>query len=130
MRGIGSNEHIKELLLTSDLHTVVRKDELEAFCGGLSCNKSIQRLDIQCCGIFGGEINNMLTPFFQQNSNLHCLAVDGFGSSLNSVRLLSEVLSRFSTFREFKCPDCYLGGNDLEALLRALTGHSKLTTIN
>ena len=69
----------------------------------------------------------MLLPFFEQNSNLRCLMV-GFGGC--STRLLSESLSRFSTLREFEFSCCQLSDDDVETLVQALAGHSRLTKIH
>ena len=52
----------------------------------------------------------------------------GFGGC--STRLLSESLSRFSTLREFEFSCCQLSDDDVETLLQALAGHSRLTKIH
>ena len=74
-KAMGRNEHIKEICFSSDLGTVVSRDKLATFCSGLACNKSVEKIFIRCCQLFGGEIFNVLSPFFEQNSNLRCLTL-------------------------------------------------------
>ena len=98
---IGGNVHIKGLCFGIDLGNVVARDKFESFCAGLACNKSVEELFIRC-NLFGGEIFTMLSPFFEQNSNLCCLVIyGGFHNLPNGVRFLSESLLRFNTLREF-----------------------------
>ena len=128
--GIGRNTHIKELHFASHLHSVVDRGQFEAFCRGLACNKSIEELSTWCSKLFGGEIFNNLTQFFEQNSNLHRLSVGNFGNAPNSVRLLSESLTKFSSLQEFECRCSKLRDNDIELLLQTLVGHSQLAKID
>ena len=95
-KGIGRNTHIKKLCFGFGSNLVddvqVRREQFESFCEGLACNKSIERLEIYCCGLFDGEIFDMLGPFFDRNSNLRCLYLDfdeGRGNAASSVRFLS-----------------------------------------
>ena len=74
-KGIGRNTHIKELCFGCGLHDNVSRDQFEAFCEGMAGNKSIERLEISCGGLYGGEIFNILSTFFQQNRNLRCLKI-------------------------------------------------------
>ena len=126
-KSIGKNTNIKHLGFGS-LREHVSRDEFEAFCKGLACNQSIERLEIHCCTLFGGEIFNMLGPFLEQNSNLRCLSL--FGSLGRVANTAAEILSRFNTLKEF----LYLGGpeakNDVETLMRAVSGHSGMTAIH
>mgnify|MGYP000216674586 CR=1 FL=1 len=55
-KAVGENTHIKELRLDYDNDA----SNVEAFCGGLAGNRSIERLKIE---FFGGEIFNKLGPF-------------------------------------------------------------------
>ena len=132
-KGIGRNEHIKELHFGFNLGIVARRhggrDNFEAFCAGLAGNKSIKRLDIFCCEIFGGKIFNMLVPFFQQNSNLHHLRVCGGYQQPYGVRFLSESLSIFDNLRGFDCGSSRLCDSDVEALILSLAGHTRLAKI-
>ena len=77
-KGVGRNTHIKKLRFGSNLvdYVQVRREQFESFCEGLACNKSIEKVVIWCCGLFGGEIFTMLGPFFDRNSNLRCLYLD------------------------------------------------------
>ena len=132
-KGIGKHTHIKELCFGDNLaQNNVSRDRILAFCGGLACNKSIKRLRIECSALFGGDIFNMLTPFFEQNSNLRCLSVCGFENekSPNSVRFLSESLFRYNTLREFDCTNCDLKDSNITTLIQALAGHCGLTKID
>ena len=131
-RSIGRNEHIKELCFANNLaqNNYVSRDDILAFCGGIACNKSIERLRIECTTLFGGEMFNMLTPFFEQNSNICYLNVRNLVSSPNSVRLLSELLSRFHTLREFNCNYCQLDDSNVTTLIQTLAGHCGLTKIH
>lgn len=143
-RGIGENEHIKELLLSSDLGSLasLRQDDFRAFCDGIAGNSSIERLEMFCYDLFGGEIFRMLTPFFEQNSNLRRLWISGGGTrgirrlsfrrpaSLNNAQLLSASLSRFNTLKEFECKCCDLLDGEVEVLIRALAGHPGISRIS
>ena len=130
-KGIGRNEYIKELCFDSGMASAIDRTDFEAFCAGLACNKSIEKLVIPDCALFGGEIFNFLIPFFQQNTNLQYLGVSGGILDLpNGVRWLSESLSRFNTLRVFECLRCQLLDNELETLIQALAGHSKLGKID
>ena len=64
---IGRNAQIKELRLGAGLRDFVLREEIDAFCRGVSCNKPIERLNVYCNQLFGGEIFNILLPFFEQN---------------------------------------------------------------
>ena len=67
---IGRNTRIEKLYikhLNADDNCVSR-DDFEAFCRGLACNEFIWRLEIHCCGLFGGKIFSMLTPFFEKSN--------------------------------------------------------------
>ena len=55
-KAVGENTHIKELRLNYDNDA----SNVEAFCGGIAGNRSIERLKID---FFGGEIFNKLGPF-------------------------------------------------------------------
>ena len=136
-KGIGRNTHIKELCFGSNIvdDVQVRREQFESFCEGLARNKSIEKLLIWCCGLFGGEIFDMIGPFFDRNSNLRCLYLDfdeGRGNAASSVRLLSTSLARFNTLEEFECKY----GNNLqgdigaEMIIQALEGHSRLAKID
>ena len=92
-RAIGRNTHISELSfgfigLPGNNSS---RDKLEAFCRGFAGNKSIERLRIACPK--GGEIFNMLGPFFEQNCNLSCLTFKyvqfGYGEA-DSAFVVSE----------------------------------------
>ena len=63
---LGRNTQIKELRLGAGLRDFVRRDEIRAFCSGLYGNESIERLNVYCNQLFGGEIFNILLPFFEQ----------------------------------------------------------------
>ena len=129
-RGIGNNEHIKELRFERDLPGHLSRDKFEAFCRGFACNKSIEKLVIDCPELFGGEIFNILSPFFEQNVNLRCLWVSfSVRSTSNIARLLAASLSRFKTLIEFHCWGGRHGDNDLGTLIQALAGHSQLTNM-
>jgi hypothetical protein len=57
-KGIGRNTHIKELWFGDNLPGLPRlatRDDIEAFCGGLANNKSIERLTMCCAQPFDGE---------------------------------------------------------------------------
>ena len=131
-KAIGSNLHIKELRFAyNTFDKDVRRDNVEAFCEGLANNKSIERLRIDQCECFGGEILNIISPLLEQNPNLCCLAVRwDFASALNVARRLSELLSRFNTLREFDFYRGRLRDDNVEALLRALVGHFQLIKID
>ena len=133
-KGIGRNTHIKELYFgTSFLDNAPQRAEFESFCEGFVGNKSIERLEIWCGQLFGGDIFNMLSPFFEQNHNLRCLKVgwgDGGTSNEKSGRLLSESLRRLNNLREFECSGGHLGENEVEALILLLAGHSGITRVS
>lgn len=132
--GIGRNTQINKLVLGNGLHDNVSRDQFEAFCEGMAGNKSIERLTISCGGLFGGEIFNFLSLFFQQNSNLRCLKLSyTWGSDISvpdSVRLLSEVLTRFKTLRAFELYGAQLGDGDVGTIVQALAGHSGVAKID
>ena len=128
--GIGRNEHIKELCFGSGMASAVGRTDFEAFCSGLACNKTIEKMSIHCCELFGGEIFNMLSPFFQQNGNLHHFMFCGsVRSAPNAVLLLSESLSRFNTLREIELRGRQLRDNEIETLILALASHTSLAGI-
>ena len=126
--GVGRNTSIKELTFGNVLPGRVRREDFETFCEGIVGNKSIEKLKIYCCTLFGGEIFNMLRPFFEQNINLRCLTV-GFEGGRPTAILLSEALSRFNTLREFECYEGPLVTIDVEIIVQALAGHSGMTNI-
>ena len=134
-QGIGRNEHIKELRFGERfIEDATHRAEFKSFCEGLACNNSVEQLEIECDQLFDGEIFEILTPFFEQNSNLCSLKVKirvirTHNLVMQSVRFLSAALLRFNTLKEFKCYGGRLGDGNIESIVRALVGHSGLTII-
>ena len=69
---IGKNDHLEELLIRSFTPTsgASVRDVLEQFFRGVSCNKSIWKIDFSCMDLLGGEVFTMLGPFYMNNHNL------------------------------------------------------------
>ena len=127
---VGKNTHIKRIKFK--LPSWLEKDAFRIFCEGMADNTSIQRMEINYYSDFGGDIFDLLKPFFLNNITLHELRLDGcFGYSKEAVQYLCEALESFSSLQEFS----FSLGNRLdragtEAIVRSLSGHSNLTTMN
>ena len=88
---IGRNTHLRELLFDSSEKTILQED-FEKLFRGVACNTSIQKLCFESCRFFGGDIFNMLVPFFK-NSNFEFLEIgDGCRLQRGEIQSIASAL--------------------------------------
>ena len=82
---IGRNTHLKVLDFSDLYGGLVAKEDVEKFFRGVANNRSIQKLILDGCNLFGGELFSILIPFFKSNRNFECLEILG----RNGIHLLA-----------------------------------------
>lgn len=77
----------------------------------------------------------MIGPFLEQSCTLRCLVVNNRWDAderivSNSLRFLSASLSQFSSLTSVEFGDCEFSAANVEMLILALRGHSRLSSID
>eukprot|EP00579_Thalassiosira_antarctica_P030532 CAMPEP_0202030048 /NCGR_PEP_ID=MMETSP0905-20130828/64294_1 /ASSEMBLY_ACC=CAM_ASM_000554 /TAXON_ID=420261 /ORGANISM="Thalassiosira antarctica, Strain CCMP982" /LENGTH=476 /DNA_ID=CAMNT_0048593833 /DNA_START=1937 /DNA_END=3367 /DNA_ORIENTATION=+ len=119
---IGRNTHLK-VLEFSTLNGGVAKEDVEKFFRGVANNRSIQKLRLYDCNLFGGELFSILIPFFKSNRNFECLEISCCVLERDGIDLLASVLVEFDSLKEFEFSSY---GDELQEHIQALAGHSGL----
>lgn len=88
---IGNNTHLRVIVLYS--HDVL-DNNLERFCRGLCRNRSIQKISFR--DYSGGEIFQLLSPFFNNNHNLMEIGAGDSNLGEEGCRLLSLAIAECS----------------------------------
>ena len=70
---IGKNTQLSELTMTR-VH--IAKEDLEKFFHGIAHNRSIRTLSFRYSSLSGGELFNIMVPFFKNNLNFEWLKQD------------------------------------------------------
>ena len=91
---IGKNDHLEELFIrsfTPPSGSSVR-DVIAPFFRGVSCNKSIRKIDFTDVNLLGGEVFTMLNPLFTNNHNLTKITVKNCDFGDEGCRLFALAL--------------------------------------
>ena len=73
---IGENTILKEWKFDSNPFRDINNDAIESFCGGVNHNRSIEKIQFERMDLSGGEIFQLLGPFFENNHNLSEIEVE------------------------------------------------------
>jgi len=101
-KNIRKNTKLRELSLhnTSMGEGIFEREDMENFLRGISCNKSIRKLSFHRAVLYGGDIFNMLVPFFKTNQNFESLEISEGCFEPGDHSMLISALSEFSSLKE------------------------------
>jgi len=91
---IGENTHVKKLSITGfyDEEVEATRKNFEAFCKGLARNRSIEHLEINDCDLSSVALFSILSPFFEDNTNLRRLDVSSCTMNVECTRMFAKAL--------------------------------------
>jgi hypothetical protein len=104
-------------------------DEINEFFNGMSQNRSIKHLDINC--EIGDDCWNRLGSFFENNRNLSHVDVEGFIFGHEDAQNLASALGRMhhNSLKDLSMDQCGIGDEGLAEIATTLTSQSQLTNL-
>ena len=129
-RAIGKHTHLVHLVLNAKVSSTNFDDVRRIFqllCEGLNQNQSIKKISLSGDNNFCGEMCQFLNPFFQNNSNVHFILLNG-GLNLEGTRwLVAPLMARRSCLKTLVLQDNGIDDILVEQFVTAmLVGNSGL----